>query len=82
MVIYFYRDRADNENFALLDTVIAPDEPGSKRTFVEALEELKPVEPLLGDFAHALNHLNADEHYIAPVMPVAPPHLPPGLVPI
>jgi hypothetical protein len=81
MVINFYRERADNENFALAGAVIPPVEPRSKGTFVEELDRLRPVEPLVGGFDHAFSHpnLNADAHYpfnhsvIAPVMPIARP---------
>jgi hypothetical protein len=88
MFIYFHREQADNENFASSGAVILPVGPRSKCAFVEALDWLRPVEPLVGDFDHAFNHLNADAHYpfihavIAPVMPVARPCLAPGLVPI
>ena len=84
MVINFYRERADNDNFALAGAVIPPVEPRSKWSFVEELDWLRPVEPLVGDFDRAFNQLTADAHYpfnhsvIAPVMPVARPYLAPG----
>jgi len=85
MVIYFYRERADNEN-ALSDVVITPTGPRGNSTCVEELDRLKSA--LAGNFDHALDHPNADAHdmfngaVIAPAMPVARPFLTPGLVSI
>jgi len=86
MVIYFYRERADNENFALSDAVIAPTGPRGKSTCVEEVDRLRSA--LAGNFDDALHHLNADAHFmfngavIAPAVPVARSYLTPGLVPI
>jgi len=83
MVIYFYRERADNEN-ALSDAVITP--PRGNITCVEELDRSKSA--LAGNFDRALDHPNADAYdmfngaVFAPTMPVPRPYLTPGLVPI
>jgi len=88
MVVYSYREQADNENFALSGAVVAPVWPRSKWPFVAELDRLRFVEPLVSDFDHAFNHLNIDGHYmfnggvIAPVLPIARPYQTPALVPI
>jgi len=72
MVIYFYRERADNEN-ALSDAV-------------EELDRSKSA--LAGNFDRALDHPNPDAYdmfngaVFARTMPVPRPYLTPGLVPI
>jgi hypothetical protein len=84
MVIYLFRDEADNEKFALSVDVtgenIPPTTPHTEWIFVEAIDTLKFVEPWdIGDFRQALDRLKADGYYmfageiIAPAASVAHP---------
>ena len=62
MVIYLFRDEADNEKFALSVDVtgenIPPITPHSEWIFVEAIDTLKFAEPWdIGDFSQALDGL-------------------------
>ena len=82
MVIYLFRDEADNENFALSVDVtgenIPPITPHTEWIFVEAIDTLKFAEPWdIDDFSQAFNGLKADGYYmfageiIAPAASVA-----------
>jgi hypothetical protein len=82
MVIYLFRDEADNENFALTVDVtgenIPPITPHTEWIFVEAIDTLNFAEPWdIGDFSEALDRLKADGYYmfageiIAPAASVA-----------
>jgi hypothetical protein len=84
MVIYLFRDNAENENFALSVDVtganIPPLTPHTEWIFVEAIDTLRFVEPWdIVDFNHALDWLRASGFYmfrgeiIAPVGAVARP---------
>ena len=82
MVIYLFRDEANNENFALsVDETgenVPPITPHTEWIFVEAIDTLTFVEPWdISDFGQALDRLKADGYYmfageiIAPVASVA-----------
>jgi hypothetical protein len=84
MVIYLFRDEANNENFALsIDETgenIPPITPHTEWIFVEVIDTLKFVEPWdIGDFSQALERLKANGYYmftgeiIAPAATVAHP---------
>jgi hypothetical protein len=86
MVIYLFRDEANNENFALsIDETgenIPPITPHTEWIFVEVIDTLKFVEPWdIGDFSQALDRLRANGYYmfsgeiIAPATSVTHPEL-------
>jgi hypothetical protein len=69
MVIYLFRDEANNENFALsIDETgenIPPITPHTEWIFVEVIDTLKFVEPWdIGDFSQALERLKANGYYM------------------
>jgi len=69
MVIYLFRDEADNEKFALSMDItgrnIPPITAYTEWIFVEAIDTLKFGDPWdIGDFSQVFERLKADGYYM------------------